>query len=67
MLQSPPPISSYPDEPHPDDEHTWKSFCGVKKFFWPGQMLTAGDLAFVHACWVETKTRWHLKIIKNKC
>ena len=57
------PINPYPDEPHPDDEHAWKCFW-VKKFFRPDQMLTQGDLDFVHTCWVETKARWSKRLLK---
>lgn len=51
-------ITPYPDEPYPDDEYQWKRWW-IKKFFDPDQPLYLGDLQWVHACWKETKGRWH--------
>ena len=51
------PITKYPDEPHPDDEHAWKSWW-VKKCYDPQQPLLRQDLVFIHNCWRETKARW---------
>lgn len=50
-------INPYPDEPHPDNEHEWKSWW-VKKCYNPEQMLTQGDLVFINNCWRQTKAAW---------
>lgn len=55
-------INPYPDEPHPDDEHTWKSWW-VKKCFDLDKPLTRGAMVWIHQCWRETKARWPKKHI----
>lgn len=51
-------IRLYPDEPHPDDEHAWKSWW-VRKMFKPEQMLTTECLFWIDRCWKWTKANWH--------
>lgn len=53
------PINRYPDEPHPDNEHTWKRWW-VCKCFDLKQPLTTGAVRWIHTCWLETKARWNL-------
>jgi len=53
------PIVRYPDEPHPDNKWEWQSWW-IKRFYSPDDMLTAGDLAFMKMCWLETKARWNV-------
>ncbi len=51
-------MTTYPDEPHPDNEHQWESWW-VARFFDPEQPLFRGDLEWVHRCWLETKARFY--------
>ena len=51
-------IRLYPDEPHPDNEHTWKSWW-VRKMFDPTKPLTVGALKWIHQCWLNTKANRH--------
>ena len=53
------PLKKYPDEPHPDDGHKWKSWW-IKKCYNPEDPLTKGDLIWIHQCWVTTMSRWCL-------
>jgi hypothetical protein len=57
MMTADVPITRYPDEPHPNDEHTWKSWW-VRKCFNQKQPLTFAAAEWVHTCWIETKARW---------
>lgn len=54
------PLTKYPDEPHPDNEHEWKAWW-VKKCFDLQKPMTEGDIVFVDQCWKETKARWNIK------
>lgn len=54
------PLIRYPDEPHPDNEHAWKSWW-VKKCFDLEQPLTLGAVIWICSCWKITKARWNLK------
>lgn len=51
-------ITKYADEPHPNEEHAWKSWW-VKKCFDLQEPLTAGALEWIHQCWQMTKALWH--------
>lgn len=50
-------ITKYPDEPHPNNEHAWKSWW-VKKCFDPKQPLTEGAIKWIHQCWQTTLANW---------
>jgi hypothetical protein len=47
-------VTTYPDEPHPDNEREWKKWW-VAKMFRPDEPFS--DWEWVHRCWRETKAR----------
>ena len=51
------PVVLQEGEPHPDDEHGWKSWW-VAKMFRPETPLYQDQLLWVHSCWVETEARY---------
>jgi len=52
-----PQIRLYPDEPHPNDQHRWKSWW-IRKMFDPEEPLYAEQLQWVHQCWRTTMAGW---------
>jgi hypothetical protein len=55
----------YPDEPHPDNEHAWKSWW-VRKCFDLQQPLTTGALKWIHQCWQTTKAGWNTEDVTRR-